>query len=97
MANEQPEQPAMSRGCQLSAVGCFTMVAGGAGGAMIGAMVLKILAFFRKIPKCTDMPVPCDWEPYVFSGLYLGAVLLPLAVLWRLRRSGADAGPSDRG
>ncbi|HEX5830081.1 MAG TPA: hypothetical protein VFY16_03805 [Gemmatimonadaceae bacterium] len=93
MAEDQQE---LSRGCQLTAVGCVTSVAGFFSGGMIAVLVSKFVAFLTRAPSCPDVP-SCNWAEYMIVGAILGVVSLPTLALWRLRRSGAGVEPSDRG
>jgi hypothetical protein len=66
-------------------VGCFTFFVGAWSGAMVGVLVGKALEGARRAPSCEGLPT-CNWYVYAGVGAAIGALSLPLLVLWRLRR-----------
>jgi hypothetical protein len=64
-------------------IGCFTAWLGLVSGAMVAVLVSKLVAFLTKAPTCEGIP-SCDWYIYAMVGGGIGAVSLPLLVLWVL-------------
>ena len=64
----------------------FTLVAGSAGGFMLGTMLAKIVGSITDCNPGEGLPA-CNWNQYAFSGALLGAVLIPSLAFWRLRAS----------
>jgi hypothetical protein len=52
---------------------------------MVAVLVGKIVEAAKRSPACADLPI-CNWYVYAGVGAVLGAVSLPVLVLWRLRR-----------
>jgi len=80
-------------------VGCITLVAGFFGGGMIGVFVGWIVGHARRcVPPPDSFPI-CDFFPYWIAGMTLGAVLVPMVALTRLRqgRRRSQAGDTERG
>jgi hypothetical protein len=77
-------------------VGCFMSVAGFFSGAMIGVFIGKFVGIARRCIPDPGLPV-CDWHLFAAAGGLLGAVSLPVLVLWRLRQAVPAAEHSDRG
>ena len=77
-------------------VGCFMTVVGFFSGAMIGVLIGKLVGIARRCVPDPGLPV-CDWHLFAAAGGLLGAVTLPVLVLWRLRQSVPSAEHSDRG
>jgi hypothetical protein len=61
-------------------------VAGFFSGAMIGVLIGKLVGIARRCTPEPGLPV-CDWHLFALAGGVLGAVSLPMLVLWRLRQS----------
>ena len=78
-------------------VGCLTFFAGGAGGAMTSVLIAKIVGAIRACPADPETGAPCNWFVFAVLGGVLGAILLPVAVMVRLRSSRLRAGNSERG
>jgi hypothetical protein len=76
-------------------VGCFSLFVGLWSGGMIGVLVGKFIEGARRAPTCEGLPV-CNWYVYAGIGAAIGAVTLPVLVLWRLRR-GRQRDPNARG
>lgn len=68
------------------ALGCFTTLAGGAGGGILGTMVAKILGSVRNCDPGEGLPA-CDWHVYAGLGILIGVVVVPSLAFWRLRAS----------
>ena len=85
-----------SRAPRYIGAGCFMTVAGFFSGAMIGVLVGKLVGIVRRCVPDPGLPV-CDWHLFAAAGGLLGAVSLPVLVLWRLRQSVPPAEHSDRG
>ena len=85
-----------SRAPRYIGAGCFMAVAGFFSGAMIGVLVGKLVGIARRCVPDPGLPV-CDWHLFAAAGGLLGAVSLPVLVLWRLRQSVPPAEHSDRG
>ena len=64
-------------------------------GAMIGVLVGKFAGMARRCTPEAGLPA-CDWHLFAFAGGVLGAVSLPMLVLWRLRQSSSGAEHSVR-
>ena len=79
-----------SRAPTFLGVGCFMTVVGFFSGAMIGVLVGKFVGMIRRCTPEPGLPV-CDWHLFAFAGGVLGAVSLPVLVLWRLRQSDPGA------
>lgn len=73
-------------------VGCFTFFIGGISCAMTAVLLGKFYAGLTRAPQCSEMPL-CNWYEFAGWGGLIGAVTLPILVLWRLRRADAK---SDR-
>ena len=78
-------------------VGCFTVVAGFAGGGMIAVLIAKIVGAMTKCPAEAETGAPCNWFTYWFFGAIAGAVLLPAISVLLLRRARRRANNSERG
>ena len=66
-------------------VGCFSVFIGFWSGGMIGVLVGKIVGNVRRCVPIEGTPA-CDWYYFAAAGMILGAVSLPILVLWRLSR-----------
>ncbi len=77
------------------AIGCFTAWLGFFSGAMVFALIARIVAYTRHTRGCEGVP-SCDWYVYALVGGGLGFVTLPALVLWVLGKPAKD-GISDRG
>jgi|SRR5579862_9455697 len=84
----------VSRGRRV-AIGCFTAWLGFCSGAMVAALLSKMVAFVTRATPCSGIP-SCNWYIYAMVGGGVGAVSLPFIVLWRLGRPATDPKP-DRG
>ena len=86
--------PPVSRGRRL-AIGCFTAWLGLVSGAMVAALISKMVAYLTRAPACDGIP-SCNWYIYALAGGGIGALSLPLLVLWVLgkpRRRDTRANP----
>ena len=77
------------------AIGCFTAWLGFASGAMVAALLSKLAAFVTRAPECGEVP-SCNWYIWALVGGVIGAVTLPLMVLWVLGKP-AKGDQTDRG
>ena len=68
-------------------VGCLTAVIGLAGGGMIAVLVAKVVGAIRGCAPDQETGAPCGWSMYWTWGAWVGLLLLPSAVLWRMRRA----------
>lgn len=71
---------------QRVALGCFTAVAGAAGGGMLGTLVSKVVGTIRSCDPGEGLPA-CDWHVYAAVGILLGVTIIPSIAFVRLRRS----------
>jgi hypothetical protein len=78
-----------------TAIGCFTCWLGFVSGAMVAVLISKVVAYATHGPACDGIP-SCDWHIYAMVGGGLGAVSLPLLVLWVLGKPPKDDN-SERG
>lgn len=53
---------------------------------MSAVLVGKIYAFLVRAPSCPEMPL-CNWYVFAGYGFVIGAISLPVLVIWRLRRA----------
>ena len=88
------DRPRVSRVRRI-AIGCFTAWLGFVSGAMVAALLSKIAAFLTKAPECGGIP-SCNWYIWAGIGGLVGAVTLPLMVLWVLGKP-AKGPKSDGG
>jgi hypothetical protein len=65
------------------AIGCFTAWLGLVSGAMVAALLSKFAAFLTRSPDCSELP-SCNWYIWAAYGGVIGAVTLPILVLWVL-------------
>jgi hypothetical protein len=72
-------------------VGCVTTVAGFFSGAMIGALVAKMVGSMQGCRPAEGLPA-CNWWVYAGIGALIGALTLPVLALRRLARPG----PADK-
>jgi hypothetical protein len=68
------------------ALGCFTTVAGAAGGGILGTIIAKFVGSFNNCDPGEGLPA-CDWPVYAGIGMLVGVVLVPALAFWRLRAS----------
>src|SRR5205814_2037631 len=81
------EDPAGERGTTVArtpgsrweyvGVGCFTMVAGIAGGWMIAILVAKFVGALTRCPAEAETGAPCNWFTFAVLGALAGALTLP--------------------
>jgi hypothetical protein len=77
------------------AIGCFTTWLGFCSGAMVAALVARMVAFLTRASACSGIP-SCNWYIYALVGGGIGAVTLPLLVLRTLGKPAKGSNP-DRG
>ena len=80
-------EAATSDGPHYFAVGCFTAVAGFAGGGMIAVLIAKVVGAATKCSSEAETGAPCNWFTYAVFGAIAGAVILPTLAIWSLRRA----------
>jgi hypothetical protein len=68
-------------------VGCLSAVVGLAGGGMIAVLIAKIVGGITGCRSAAETGAPCDWNIYWTWGARIGVVLVPIIVLWRMRKS----------
>ncbi len=79
------------------AIGCFTSWLGLVSGGMIFVLLSKFVAYVTHGPACDGIP-SCNWYIYALVGAGIGAVTLPILVLWVLGKpTGPNAGNIFRG
>ena len=75
-------------------VGCLTLVVGFFGGGMISVLIGKVVDGVTGCRPAEGLPV-CAWWRYVLIGGGIGAVLLPVMALLRLRQGRRSSGDSQ--
>jgi hypothetical protein len=83
----QPSQEASDARPHYFGIGCFTVIAGFAGGGMIGVLVAKFIGFAQRCPAESETGAPCNWFTFAVFGAMIGAVLLPIIAISLLRRA----------
>ena len=78
-------------------VGCFTVIAGFAGGGMIGVLIAKIIGAAQRCPSEAETGAPCSWFTCAVYGALAGAVVLPMIAISSLRRARKRTQNSERG
>ncbi|MFN9214960.1 MAG: hypothetical protein ACK6DK_10390 [Gemmatimonadota bacterium] len=68
------------------ALGCFTAIAGAAGGGILGTLVAKIGGSGNAGNPGDGLPA-CPWPVYAGIGVLIGVLLVPSLAFWRLRAS----------
>lgn len=68
------------------ALGCFTSIAGAAGGGILGTMVAKIVGSVRNCDPGEGLPA-CDWHLFALPAALVGFLVIPSLAFWRLRAS----------
>jgi hypothetical protein len=97
MTSEPDEGATNAPGPHYFGVGCFTAIAGFAGGGMIAVLVAKIVGAATRCTSEAETGAPCNWFTYWFYGAVIGAVLLPVIAISMLRRGRRRANNSERG
>jgi hypothetical protein len=67
-------------------VGCLTAVVGLVAGGMIAVLVAKIVGATTRCLPDAETGAPCDWSMYWTWGARIGVILVPVIVLWRMRK-----------
>jgi hypothetical protein len=78
-------------------VGCFSVVAGFAGGGMIAVLIAKIVGVATRCPSEAETGAPCNWLTYAVFGAIAGAIILPTLTISLLRRARRRMQNSERG
>jgi hypothetical protein len=90
-----PSREASNAGPHYFGIGCFTVVAGFAGGGMIGVLIAKIAGFAQRCPAEAETGAPCNWFTFAVFGAVIGAVLLPVLAISSVRRARRRTNNSD--
>src|SRR5438105_5580999 len=80
-AGQTPDSP-----WEYVGVGCFTAVAGLAGGWMIAILLAKFVGAVQRCPAEAETGAPCNWFTFAVFGALAGAVVLPTICIWLMRR-----------
>jgi hypothetical protein len=83
----EPSREASDARPHYFGIGCFTVVAGFAGGGMIGVLIAKIAGFAQRCPTEAETGAPCNWFTFAVFGALIGAVLLPTIAISSVRRA----------
>ena len=83
----QPSREASDARPHYFGIGCFTVVAGFAGGGMIGVLIAKIVGAAQRCPTEAETGAPCNWFTFAVFGAMIGAVLLPTIAISSVRRA----------
>lgn len=75
-------------------VGCLTMAVGFFGGGMIAALAAKIVGGLQGCVPPEGFPACRTWS-FVLPGALVGAVVLPVAAIRRLRQSRTMRRPDE--
>jgi hypothetical protein len=86
-----PDQPRPNR----FAVGCFLAPASFFGGGIIAVLVSKAVDRFSGCRAPEGVP-SCNWLEFFLVGGLIGLILLPGAVVWRLRQESVAPRNSER-
>jgi hypothetical protein len=92
-AEGSPEDPSP----HYLGVGCFSVVAGAAGGGMIAVLIAKFVGLATRCPSEAETGAPCNWFTYAVFGAIAGAVILPTLTISLLRRARRRTQNSERG
>ena len=76
-------------------VGCLTAVAGLVGGGMIAVLLAKIVGGISGCHSDAETGAPCEWSTYWTWGAWIGLILLPTVVIWRMRKARAASRNSE--
>ena len=93
---EAPDPSGAAAGPRRGCIGCLTALLGLLSGAMVAVLIGVVVRAATNGPRCEGVPI-CDWNRYAAVGAIVGVVTLPILTFWRLRRTKAGAGSSDRG
>lgn len=83
----QPSREASDEGPHYFGIGCFTVIAGFAGGGMIGVLIAKIVGAAQRCSTEAETGAPCNWLTFAVFGALIGAVLLPTIAISSVRRA----------
>jgi len=78
-------------------VGCFSAIAGGAGGGMIAVLIAKAVGLAMRCSSDAETGAPCNWFMFAVFGAIAGAVILPVLTISLLRRARRRTQNSERG
>jgi hypothetical protein len=91
----QPSQEASDAKPHYFGIGCFTVIAGFAGGGMIGVLIAKVAGAAQRCAVEAETGAPCNWLTFAFFGAVIGAVLLPIIAISSVRRARRRTNNSD--
>ena len=80
-----PAAPPRVSGLRRVAIGCVTAWLGLVSGAMIAALLSKVVTYVTHAQGCPGIP-SCNWYIYAMAGGAIGALSLPVLVLRVLGR-----------
>src|SRR3569833_1675953 len=83
----EPAREASDERPHYFGIGCFTVIAGFAGGGMIGVLFAKIAGFAQRCPTEAETGAPSNWFTFAIFGALIGAVLLPTIAISAVRRA----------
>jgi hypothetical protein len=67
-------------------VGCVTAIGGLFGGGMIAVLIAKVVGAVTGCHAAAETGAPCRWDEYWTWGAWIGLILLPTVVIWRMRK-----------
>jgi len=98
MADGEPSpQEASDARPHYFGIGCFTALAGFAGGGMIGVLIAKIVGAAQRCAAEAETGAPCNWFTFAVFGALVGAVILPTLAISSLRRARRRTLNSEQG
>jgi hypothetical protein len=83
----EPSREASDERPHYFGIGCFTVIAGFAGGGMIGVLIAKIFGAAQRCPAEAETGAPCNWFTFAVFGALIGAILLPTIAISSVRRA----------
>jgi hypothetical protein len=83
----KPSREASDERPHYFGIGCFTAVAGFAGGGMIGVLIAKIFGAAQRCPTEAETGAPCNWFTFAVFGALIGGMLLPIIAISSVRRA----------
>lgn len=92
---ENHSTPPAADGPHYLSIGCLLAIAGFFAGGMIGVAMGWVVTKGTGCTPPEGFPI-CDIYRYWIPGMFIGALLLPGIVIWRLRRGAASPKHSRR-